>query len=238
MAPSPLIVALGVVDAERLTGTAGVTRSWTSLGVASPGGGRTFRAVFDRTDETFRRLDRISRALVLAGEAAGITAAIAAARATPAEVGIVFETSLGSLDSDLRFAASMAAGMCDGPVFAYTLPSTSLGELALRHGLRGPTVCLATVPSQRGAALREAALLLATGECDVVVAGIVDVLASPRPSVEPECRAIVAVLVRAASDLPRTSCTVAAWPGVDSNSADSNSTSDPWEQLAAALPRP
>lgn len=229
MSPAPHIVALGVVDAERITGSAGTTRSWASLGVAAPGGGRTFRAVFGSTDDTFRRLDRVSRALVLAGEAAGITAVLAAARAAPTEVGMVFETSLGSLDSDLRFADSMAAGMCDGPVFAYTLPSTSLGELALRHGLRGPTVCLATLPGQRGQALREAALLLASGEVEVVVAGLVDVLASARPSVEPACRAIVAVLVGAAFELPAGVPAVAAWPAPDPTA---------WDHLATTLPRP
>ncbi|MFY9344573.1 MAG: hypothetical protein WAT39_18925 [Planctomycetota bacterium] len=218
----PTIAALGLVDRERLAGSAGIATSWAKLGVPAPGNGRTFRGVFGRTDETFRRLDRISRALVLAGEAAGITAVIAAAGGVPpAEVALVFETSLGSLDSDLKFADSMAAGMCDGPVFAYTLPSTSLGELALRHGLRGPTICLATVPAQRGSALREAELLLATGEARVVVAGLVDVLATPRPSVEAECRAVVTVLASPALGLRG----VAAWPG---------SGLDAWESLAAS----
>ncbi len=219
----PCITALGLVDATGLAGSAGITASWAKVGVPAPGNGRTFRAVFGRPDETFRRLDRISRALVLAGESAGISQAIAAAvGVAPAEVALVFETSLGSLDSDLKFADSMAAGMCDGPVFAYTLPSTSLGELALRHGLRGPTICLATVPEQRGTALREAELLLATGEARVVVAGLVDVLATPRPSVDAECRAVVAVLAAPAFGLPG----VATWPGIDAGA---------WERLAASL---
>ncbi|MGB3967722.1 MAG: hypothetical protein WBO45_13405, partial [Planctomycetota bacterium] len=99
----PTIAALGLVDRERLAGSAGIATSWAKLGVPAPGNGRTFRGVFGRTDETFRRLDRISRALVLAGEAAGITAVIAAAGGVPpAEVALVFETSLGSLDSDLK----------------------------------------------------------------------------------------------------------------------------------------
>lgn len=206
---APTVLAVGVVDERRIAGTAGVHVPWSQLGIAAPGDGRTFRAVFGRSDETFRRLDPASRTLVLAGAAAGLPQVLPAGRA--AETGLVVETTLGCLDADLRFAASMTAGMCDGPVFAYTLPSTGLGELALRHGLRGPTVCLSTMAAQRGAALREAALLLATGECDVVVAGLVDVLATPCEGVEAGCRTVLTVLASPRLALPA----VAPWPGED-----------------------
>lgn len=221
-APStPRVLAVGVVDAQRIAGTAGVNMPWTRLGVAPPGDGRTFRAVFGRSDETFRRLDVASRMLVLAGAAAGLPDMLPSGAA--AATGIVVETSLGCLDADLRFARSMAAGMCDGPVFAYTLPSTGLGELALRHGLRGPTVCLSTVPEQRGAALREAALLLATGECDLVVAGLVDVLATPCEGVDQGCRTVLTVLASERLSLPA----VTPWPGEDAAA---------YERLLAAIP--
>ncbi len=218
--PSPRIVGLARLDQEQLVSAAGLQVRWAELGLPAPGDGRTFRAVFGRADETFRRLDRVSRALVLAGEAAGLARVIP--RAFAASTGLSFETVLGCLDADLRFADSMAAGMCDGPVFAYTLPSTCLGELALRHGLRGPTVCTATEPSQRGLGLQVAAQLLATGEADFVVAGHVDVLAIARPGVEPQCAVVVAVLAAATSELPA----VAAWPGVGP---------DAYERLASAL---
>lgn len=219
--PTPHVLAVGVVDTQRIAGSAGVNMSWTRLGVPPPGDGRTFRAVFGRSDETFRRLDVASRMLVLAGAAAGLPDVLPNGAA--AATGIVVETSLGCLDADLRFARSMAAGMCDGPVFAYTLPSTGLGELALRHGLRGPTVCLSTVPEQRGVALREAALLLATGECDLVVAGLVDVLATPWAEFEATCRAVLAVLASPRLGLPA----LALWPGDDTAA---------YERLARLLP--
>lgn len=218
---TPLVLAVGVVDAQRIAGTAGVNLSWARLGVAPPGDGRTFRAVFGRSDETFRRLDPASRMLVLAGAAAGLPDVLP--NGAGATTGIVVETTLGCLDADLRFARSMTAGMCDGPVFAYTLPSTGLGELALRHGLRGPTVCLSTVPEQRGVGLREAALLLATGECDLVVAGLVDVLATPCAELEVTCRTVLAVLASSRLGLPA----IASWPGDDAAA---------YERLLAAMP--
>ena len=189
---APTVLALGVVDAERIVGSSGLHHTFASLGVRAPGDGRTFKAVTGRSDETFRRIDPVSRALVLAAEAAGLADVLP--REHAAAAGLVFETEVGCLESDLKFAHSIAAGMCDGPVFPYTLPSTCLGELALRHGLRGPTVCVSTTRAQRGIALHEAQLLLATGECAFVVAGCVDVLLREKATVEPVCQALVAVL--------------------------------------------
>lgn len=192
---APLVLALGVLDETRLAGSSGLARTWRELGVPAPGDGRTFKAVTGRSDETFRRIDPVSKALVLAAEAAGLSSVLRGDEAVAA--GLVFETTVGCLESDLKFAHSMTAGLCDGPVFPYTLPSTSLGELALRHGLRGPTICHAVTALQRGIALQEAELLLATGECEHVVIGCVDVLRRERPSVEPVCRVVLAVVARA-----------------------------------------
>ena len=69
---------------------------------------------------------------------------------------------------------------------------------------------------QRGVALREAALLLATGECDVVVAGLVDVLATPCEGVEAGCRTVLTVLASPRLSLPA----VAPWPGEDAAAYD------------------
>ncbi len=203
----PVVQCIGVVDALRVIGSSGIDVTWASLGMQAPGGAREFRALFGRSDETFRRLDCASRALVLAGGAAGLTGTLPAGAAV--DVGIVVETTYGSLEADLRFAASMSAGFCDGAVFPYTLPSTGLGELALRHGLRGPTVCLSILQGQRGAALREAELLLATGECQLVVAAQVDALETPCADAQVGCEAVLALLAS-----PRLGATgVARWPG-------------------------
>jgi len=222
MTTIPIVAALGIVDRERIAGSSGIWRSWSSLGVPAPGNGRTFRAVFGRSDETFRRLDRLSRAVVLAGEAAGIGTVVPAAWRD--DTALVFETTVGCLDSDLRFARSLRAEMCDAPIFPYTLPSTCLGELALRHGLRGPSICLSTTPSACGAALREAAHLLASGAAKCVVAGLVDVLLDEHPSVAPVCRALIAVLAAPDAGLHAT----AQWAG---------SGTDAWSALQSWLER-
>jgi len=219
MSSRPLIAAIGAIDAEGIAGTAGVRFAWTA-DTSVPGTGRTFRAVFGRSDETFRRLDATSRALVLAAEAAGITQLLPAARRE--QTALIVETSLGCLDADLQFAQSLGAEMPDAPMFPYTLPSTCLGEVALRHGLRGPTVCLSIGPGDQGSAFAEAARLLAAGEVDAAVCGSVEVLTRSVPGAEAACTAVIALLVAPSLGLPA----VAPWPAAGG---------DPFAALRALL---
>ena len=76
---APILAAAARLDADRITGTGGVAARWTELGAPAPGDARTFRRLFGRADETFRRLDAASRALVLACEALGLDRALPAA---------------------------------------------------------------------------------------------------------------------------------------------------------------
>lgn len=214
MSATPVVAAIGVVDPEGIRGSAGIHRTWRELGVPAPGDGRTFRAVFGRGDETFRRLDVASRTLVLACEAAGLDRVLLPERR--AGTALVIETTIGCLDADLQFAASMRAEMCDAPIFPYTLPSTCLGEVALRHGLRGISVCLAVAPGERGEALAEAVRLLASGEATAVVAGTVDVLERETAAAERACAATVVLLADPRLGLPP----VAPWPGSGSRAFD------------------
>lgn len=218
----PVVVAIGGVDRERIAGTGGVATTWSALDAPAPGTGRTFKALLGRSDETFRRLDHLSRLVVLAGEAAGLQ------RVIPAEwrddTALLFESTLGCLDADLRFARSLEAGLPEGPIFPYTLPSTCLGELALRHGLRGVSNCLPILPAEAGAALAEAARGFTTGEWRCAVVASVDVLTVGRPSVEPVLAVSLAVLAAASAGLPA----VAPWPGCGP---------DAWPRLWAAVPR-
>ncbi|HZN38198.1 MAG TPA: beta-ketoacyl synthase N-terminal-like domain-containing protein [Planctomycetota bacterium] len=207
MTTLPTVLAVGVVDQERIAGSSGMHTTWKRLGVEAPGTGRTFRAAFGRSDETFRRLDRCSRALVLATTAADIEKVLP--RDARDDTALVVETTLGCLDADLRFAASMRTEMCDGPIFPYTLPSTSLGEVALRYGLRGPSICLSVAPDAAGASLAEASALLENGEATFALVATVDVLQHSVPHAEASCRAIAVLLAHRRLGLPSR----IAWAG-------------------------
>lgn len=204
---APVIAAIGIVDRDGIAGTAAVRTTWQRLGTPWPGDGRTFRAVFGRADETFRRLDVASRMLVLACEALGLDRVLPRDRRD--DTALVVETTTGCLDADLQFAASLRAEMRDAPIFPYTLPSTCLGEVALRHGLRGPSVCLSVAPGDRGRALAEAGRLLANGEAPAVVVAAVDVLDRRHPTLDRHNDVVTALVVAAHGAPP--SC--APWPG-------------------------
>lgn len=205
MTPAPAVLALGLADERLVAGTSGVRAEWRALGVEPPGDGRAFRAIFGRRDATFRRLDRASRALVLAAEAAGIGERLP--REARDDTALVVETERGSLDADLEFAASLGPGPARGAVFAYTLPSASLGEVALRHGLRGPAICLSIGAGRSGEALLEARRLIEDGEAPFALAGCVEALGQARGGLGGALRAVVA-LIGAAED----GAAVAAWP--------------------------
>lgn len=199
---APVVAAVGYVDRERIAGSGGVDTAWRDLDTAAPGDGRTFRAVFGRSDETFRRLDVVSRVLVLACEAAGLDRLLPVAHRE--RTALVVATTQGCLDADRQFAQSLGSEMLDAPIFPYTLPSTCLGEVALRHGLRGASICLSVAPAGGGSALAEAVRLLAGGETDTAVAAVVDVSRrDPRC-----CEATVALLGHPRLLLPA----VAPWP--------------------------
>lgn len=204
MSERPVIAALGTVDGEGIRGSANIRATWRELGVAAPGNGRTLRTVFGRADDTFRRLDAASRALVLACEAAGLDAILP--REVREETALVVATTLGCLDADLQFAASLSAEMVDAPVFPYTLPSTCLGEVALRYGLRGISVCLCVPPGGNGEACSEAERLLASGEAPAVVVGTVDVLTRDAPGVARTCSATVQLVVGRQLGLAPATC--------------------------------
>ncbi len=56
-------------------------------------------------------------------------------------IGLVIATSSGCLDVDKAYAASIA-DIASPALFVYTLPNIMLGEISIRHGLKGEQLCL------------------------------------------------------------------------------------------------
>jgi hypothetical protein len=189
------LFALGLVDARGVVGSGLAEHLWAPAPdpLRAPG---VFRRLFGRVDPTFRRLDRLSRALVLATEAAGLGRWLDDGGRR--ETALVLETGRGCLEADLEFAAGLRAGAPQAPVFPYTLPSTPLGELALRHGLRGPTLCLCTdasAPQQGGrTALAEARALLEEGEARWALVACAEVLLAAHGPLAPALVAAVGLV--------------------------------------------
>ena len=81
-----------------------------------------------------------------------------------ARIGICLAATAGSLSTDLVYWNGRATPAGPSPtLFAYTLPSAAIGEIAIRHRLTGPGLCL--VGSDE-LAICEATDLVRNGECD------------------------------------------------------------------------
>lgn len=191
------LLGLGLVDAVGVCGTDLSPMAWP----AAVDPLRTLglhRRLFGFVDPTFRRLDRLSRALVIAAGAAGVGKRLSAEERR--DTALVLETERGCLESDLEFAAGLEAGVVRGPLFPYTLPSTCLGELALRHSLRGPTYCLAPTNARIEAhgigrtAMAEARAILAEHEARFALVACAEVLAAPRAGRPAALLAVVALV--------------------------------------------
>jgi len=76
-------------------------------------------------------------------------------------VAVFVETFAGSLDTDVRFLQTPRPSL-----FAYTLPSTVMGEICIRYRLKGPGLCLVSPNDSDGGALVEAVDWLREGDVD------------------------------------------------------------------------
>lgn len=81
-------------------------------------------------------------------------------------MGVCVETRAGSLVTDLQFLQTPRPSL-----FTYTLPSTVIGEVCIRHRLQGPVLCLLTGPATdgRSGAISVALDWLRTGAADAVL---------------------------------------------------------------------
>ena len=126
------------------------------------GDGLRWSTLFPSETSRFGRMDGLSRLGLMAVEL--LEADFGAMQPAQRDlVGVCVETHSGCVATDLRFLQAPLAS-----TFAYTLPSTVLGEICIRHRLRGPVMCLLPVPGQ-GGALETARAWLHRGEADACV---------------------------------------------------------------------
>ena len=123
--------------------------------------------IFARPFPEYRRLEALGRFVCLAVEALDME--------FPQGTALVFASTLGCLHADRLFEESRH-GVIRPALFPYTLPSTCLAELAIRHRVMGPTLCLSVAPGDETTALAEARRLLAGAEAEAAVVLVGDVV--------------------------------------------------------------
>ncbi|MEI6083894.1 MAG: beta-ketoacyl synthase N-terminal-like domain-containing protein [Verrucomicrobiota bacterium] len=146
-----------------------------------------------RLGQRFGRLDLASQLALLAVEKLG------GDFATLSRVGICLAARIGSLSTDLDFWNGRdAVGGPSPTLFAYTLPSAAIGEIAIRYKLTGPNLCFVGAST---VALTEAGDMLERGEADVCVCVSVNVVspaAATLLGVVPAAQACALMLARVA----------------------------------------
>ena len=121
-----------------------------------------------RLGQRFGRLDLASQLALLAVEKLG------ADFTTLGRVGICLAARVGSLSTDMEYWNGRdAVGGPSPTLFAYTLPSAAIGEIAIRYKLTGPNLCFVGAST---VALTEAGDLLERGEADVCLCLSVNVV--------------------------------------------------------------
>ena len=123
-----------------------------------------------RLGTRFGRMDLASQLALLAVEKLGVDFG----DFSPDRVGIYLAAHGGSLSTDVAYWNGRdAVGGLSPTLFAYTLPSAAIGEIAIRHKLTGPNLCLVGGDET---VLAEAEDLLRRGEADAVVCVCCDVI--------------------------------------------------------------
>jgi 3-oxoacyl-(acyl-carrier-protein) synthase len=111
----------------------------------------------------FLRMDLMCRLGFMAAELLDVNFE-AQSEAIRERTGVCLESFTGSLDADIRFAQTPRPS-----IFAYTLPSTVIGEICIRFRLKGPVLSWIATDTEGGNTLVEAADWLRAGEADAVL---------------------------------------------------------------------
>jgi 3-oxoacyl-(acyl-carrier-protein) synthase len=116
-----------------------------------------------RLGTRFGRLDLLSQLALLAVERLQVNFD----EISRGRTAICLAAPSSCLSTDVDFwAGRNAVGGPSPTLFAYTLPSAAIGEIAIRHRLTGPNLCFV---GEASLALIEAADLLRRGEADACV---------------------------------------------------------------------
>lgn len=123
-----------------------------------------------RLGTRFGRLDLSSQLALLAVAALGVDFE----KFPRGRIAICLAAKTGSLSTDFDFWSGRdAVGGPSPTLFAYTLPSAAIGEIAIRHRLTGPNLCFI---GEDKVILPEAADLLRRGEADACVCVFCEVI--------------------------------------------------------------
>ncbi|MDO9532506.1 MAG: hypothetical protein Q7O12_10305 [Deltaproteobacteria bacterium] len=168
-----VISLFGYIDATGWGGKEGSHRWDQSQGQLAQA--LRWRMVSGSAHDRFGRMDLLSKYVSVAVEMLGLP--LLGKQDLRLDTTMVMGTMAGCYGADLDFYRGIFQG--DGPsptMFAYTLPTIALGEVAIRHRLGGASYCFMAGADSGLLALWESVKLLEAGECQKCVCIMADVL--------------------------------------------------------------
>ncbi len=124
------------------------------------------------------RMDRLCALALVACDAALVDAGLSPADATwqPERTGVVLGSAFGShATNEAYYRGCLSADGASPRLFAYTLPSSPVGEITIHHRILGPSSTTISGGTAGLDALREALRHLASGRADRVLVAAADV---------------------------------------------------------------
>jgi 3-oxoacyl-[acyl-carrier-protein] synthase II len=170
-----VVTGLGVVTSCGI----GVENFWPGLlgqapvGRSRPVEGLDVSALFGPKE--VRRADRfVQLAAMAAHEAVNSAGGIEALRGDPDRCGAIIGTGVGGLDTiceQHRVLLEKGAGRVSPFLVPMIMCNRASADISMRYGLRGPCESTVTACAAGAQSIGNAARLIATGRCDVMVAG-------------------------------------------------------------------
>jgi hypothetical protein len=137
--------------------------------VAHNPGTISWSSLFDTSCSRFGRMDLLSKLSMMAVELLDVDFS-GMTDDKRAQVGICTLSPHGSIATDIEFLREI------GPsTFIYTLPSSAIGEICIRHQLKGPALCLTSKEETGRTIVEEATERIAMGEADSMLCLACDV---------------------------------------------------------------
>jgi 3-oxoacyl-[acyl-carrier-protein] synthase II len=125
--------------------------------------------------KNFGRIDNVSKMTCYASALALKDAGIEHSQANKQDIGIVGTSDQGSLETDMNYFrdyVDSSRTLARGNLFIYTLPTSSLGEAAIRFGLQGPVLYISASENSLLSVMDTAAEMILLGETPVMLAGM------------------------------------------------------------------
>ena len=121
----------------------------------------------------FHKMDNLAKLGFLAAEYL-LAGTDLLADTAPERRGIVAANATSSLDADLRYQTQVVQQRPSPALFVYTLPNIALGEICIRHGLKGENMLFVAANYEAAPQVSYLGSLLATGTLTTALGGWLD----------------------------------------------------------------